>query len=119
MSNIRFPAAPPKLPPDVEIPRELELWVNDMEMWSTALHRIVENAVGRLIDQARPPSLPVLLPPATVAQLETNSPRKFKAAKPRNGGCGLVYCTDEIGGAVPAYSDGTNWKRVTDGATVS
>ena len=26
----------------------------------------------------------------------------------------LVYVTDETDGAVPAYSDGTNWRRVTD-----
>ena len=31
----------------------------------------------------------------------------------------LVYVTDEIGGAVPAFSDGTSWRRVTDRAIVS
>lgn len=25
-----------------------------------------------------------------------------------------AYCTDETGGAVPVFSDGTNWRRVTD-----
>lgn len=32
---------------------------------------------------------------------------------------GMVYVTDESGGAVPAFSDGTNWRRVTDRAVVS
>jgi hypothetical protein len=32
---------------------------------------------------------------------------------------GLIYVTDEAGGAVPAFSDGTNWRRVTDRAIVS
>jgi hypothetical protein len=32
---------------------------------------------------------------------------------------GLVYVPDESGGAVPAFSDGTNWRRVTDRAVVS
>ena len=32
---------------------------------------------------------------------------------------GLIYVTDETGGAVPAFSDGTNWRRVTDRAIVS
>lgn len=32
---------------------------------------------------------------------------------------GLIYVTDETGGAVPAFSDGTNWRRVTDRAVVS
>jgi hypothetical protein len=31
----------------------------------------------------------------------------------------LVYVTDEVGGAVPAFSDGVNWLRVTDRAIVS
>ena len=32
---------------------------------------------------------------------------------------GMIYVTDEAGGAVPAFSDGTNWRRVTDRAIVS
>lgn len=31
----------------------------------------------------------------------------------------MVYVSDEAGGAVPAFSDGTNWRRVTDRAVVS
>lgn len=31
----------------------------------------------------------------------------------------LIFVTDETGGAVPAFSDGTNWRRVTDRAVVS
>lgn len=32
---------------------------------------------------------------------------------------GLIYVSDETGGAIPAFSDGTNWRRVTDRAVVS
>ncbi len=32
---------------------------------------------------------------------------------------GLIYVSDETGGAVPAFSDGTDWRRVTDRAVVS
>ena len=32
---------------------------------------------------------------------------------------GLIYVTNEVGGAVPAFSDGTDWRRVTDRAVVS
>lgn len=32
---------------------------------------------------------------------------------------GLIYVSDETGGAVPAFSDGTNWRRVTDRNIVS
>jgi len=31
----------------------------------------------------------------------------------------MIYVTDEVGGAVMAFSDGTNWRRVTDRAIVS
>ncbi len=31
----------------------------------------------------------------------------------------LIYVTDEVGGPVLAFSDGTNWRRVTDRAIVS
>lgn len=31
----------------------------------------------------------------------------------------MVYCSNESGGAVPAFYDGTNWRRVTDRAVVS
>lgn len=32
---------------------------------------------------------------------------------------GMIFVSDETGGAVPAFSDGTNWRRVTDRAIVS
>ena len=32
---------------------------------------------------------------------------------------GLIYVSDEVGGAVPAFADGTNWRRTTDRAIVS
>lgn len=31
----------------------------------------------------------------------------------------MIYVSDETGGAIPAFSDGTNWRRVTDRAVVS
>lgn len=30
-----------------------------------------------------------------------------------------IYVTDETGGATPAFSDGTNWRRASDRAVVS
>ncbi len=32
---------------------------------------------------------------------------------------GVIYISDESGGAVLAFSDGTNWRRVTDRAVAS
>lgn len=31
----------------------------------------------------------------------------------------IIFVTDESGGAVPAFSRGSNWRRVTDGAVIS
>jgi hypothetical protein len=35
------------------------------------------------------------------------------------GAGAMIYVSDEVGGGVPAFSDGTNWRRVTDRAVVS
>lgn len=32
---------------------------------------------------------------------------------------GLIFVSDEIGGPVPAFSDGVNWRRCTDRVIVS
>jgi len=32
---------------------------------------------------------------------------------------GMIFVSDEAGGSIPAFSDGTNWRRVTDRAIVS
>lgn len=43
-----------------------------------------------------------------------------KAALPPVDPAGqMIYVSDETGGAVPAFSDGTNWRRVTDRAVVA
>lgn len=47
-------------------------------------------------------------------------PSSTVAALPSAAAAGLwIYVTDETGGAVPAFSDGANWRRVTDRAVVS
>ena len=49
-------------------------------------------------------------------------PNYAKSALPSAAAAGAgaqVFVTDEVGGSVPAFSDGTNWRRVTDRAVVS
>jgi hypothetical protein len=31
----------------------------------------------------------------------------------------MIYVSDETGGSVMAFSDGSNWRRITDRAVVS
>lgn len=54
-------------------------------------------------------SLPVVLPTYTVAGV----PSAATYAR------GLIYVSNEAGGAVLAFSDGTDWRRVTDRAVIS
>lgn len=61
------------------------------------------------INQSGTSKFPVQLPHYTVGTLPTAS---------TNTG-NLIYVTNEAGGAVPAFSDGSNWRRVTDRAIVS
>jgi hypothetical protein len=70
----------------------------------------VEYDLGLLVTAGiiQPDSL--ILPTKTVAQLANLS---------ANPAAQFVYCSDESGGAVPAFSDGTNWRRVTDRSIVS
>lgn len=51
----------------------------------------------------------LVLPTFTVSGLPTASSNARR----------MVYVSNESGGAVPAFSDGTNWRRVTDRAIVS
>lgn len=32
---------------------------------------------------------------------------------------GMIFVSDETGGSIPAFSDGTDWRRVTDRAVIS
>lgn len=54
-------------------------------------------------------------PKATVSLLTAGSSASAVAA----GAGAQVFVTDETGGAVMAFSDGTNWRRVTDRALIS
>jgi hypothetical protein len=56
-----------------------------------------------------PSTFPVLLPPYVKSALPSAAANLT----------GMIYVVDEVGGAVPAFSDGTNWRRVTDRAVVS
>lgn len=63
--------------------------------------------IGRVLDG--PQERPFRLASYTVATLPHAA----------SWSAGLIYVSDESGGAVPAFSDGTNWRRVTDRAVVS
>lgn len=79
-----------------------------------SLHLILQEIAQRLniavtTDGGETMQNPLLLATYTVATLPTAS----------DWTQGLIYVSDESGGATPAFSDGTNWRRVHDRAIVS
>jgi len=50
-------------------------------------------------------TVPIIPPSYTVANLPAPEVALIGA---------MAYCTDEVGGAVPVFCDGTDWRRVTD-----
>lgn len=68
-----------------------------------------EQDLLRAVERALNTSGPVRLPSHTVTTLPDAT--DFTGS--------MIYVSNETGGAVPAFSDGTNWRRVTDRAIVS
>jgi len=46
-------------------------------------------------------------------------PSYAKTSLPTGVTGGMIYVTNDVGGAVPAFFDGTNWRRVTDRNVIS
>lgn len=100
---------PPRL---IGLPEEAAREVT--QAWLEDAREVLQEAITALADESQRKYQPAQLPSATVDQLEGNDPRW------RAGGAGrVVYCTNDVGGATLAFSDGTNWRRATDRAIVS
>jgi len=57
-----------------------------------------------------------------LAQRASNLPSYTVAGVPdaaESGAGAMIYVTDETGGAVPAFSDGADWRRMTDRVVIS
>ena len=65
--------------------------------------------VGLPIDGTKPMLVPLKLASYTVATAPTAS--LWEGA--------IIYVSNESGGKVPAFSDGTNWRRYADRAVIS
>ena len=96
---------PPRYSGDDPEMQALFTWAEDM---TDAVQRMIGDMQSRMVRNDQP----VPLPQVTVAQLAAFRFRAGTAAR-------LVYVTDETGGATPAFSDGTDWRRVSDRAAVS
>jgi len=70
-----------------------------------ALNKVLDQMVYLAVERADATKVPY-----KVAHLPSAS---------ASGAGALRYCTNETGGAVMVFSDGTNWRRVTDRAVAS
>jgi hypothetical protein len=98
----------PKPPPyEGEDPQMAALfaWAQDI---TDALQRALSGMDSRMVRKGDPVELPLV----TVAQLAAF---RFRATQKGR----LVYVTNETGGEVPAFADGTAFRRVTDRGVVS
>lgn len=104
MARFNLPKVPDlRTVPDDQIRGVVQEWMSDAR-------EILQEALSSLDREQQRRREPLQMPAATVAQLE-GSPPILRAGSPGR----LVYCTDFVDGATPAFSDGTNWLRlVTD-----
>ena len=92
--------------------------IHNIFAWATQMVRVLFNILTSyatrlnaaiVADGSEVMTAPLVLATYTVATVPTASSYTQ----------GLIYVSDETGGAVPAFSDGTNWRRVTDRAIIS
>jgi len=113
MSQIPRLPAPPS---SQGIPPEFLAWAQDLVF---TLQRFMED-VQR---DYQPVNAPVVLVPSTVSGLNgyltASGVYRYKPALTQNSAARLAFCSNASGGAVPVYSNGTQWLRVTDGSVIS
>ncbi len=79
----------------------------------TSYHRKTQGDGTQIEDYE---SVAVTLPVEATTELAAATVATLPSSTPAGR---LIYVSDEAGGSVVAFSDGTNWRRVTDRAIVS
>lgn len=102
----------------------LELSSNNITSYNRTSSGYGSLAIDALTIQLRPSASVKLLADAT--QVTISGSLKLPSytvgtvpAAGTHGAGAMIYVSNETGGAVPAFSDATNWRRVTDRAVVS
>lgn len=81
---------------------------NDITLTPTNRFTVTWNRWFQSVVKALTGGEPLPLASYTIAELPT--PTSFPS---------IIYVSNESGGSVPAFSDGNNWRRVTDRAIVT
>lgn len=91
--------------------------------WSRDLVFTLQQFMYNVERDYQPVNAPVVLVPSTVSGLNgyltTSGTYRYKPALTQNSAARLAFCSNASGGAVPVYSTGTQWLRVTDGSVVT
>lgn len=82
---------------------------NDLLRWAASLGQSLEIELAR-IDQRK-------FTQGAIARVKSYTVSGLPDAASNTGG--IIFVSDEAGGAVIAFSDGTDWRRVTDRNVVS
>lgn len=82
-------------------PPQIDAWAQNWRRWLFSVYMRVAPGPFKLSGYAK-----ANLPPAA----KWGNATSFSS---------VVYVVDDIGGPVIAFSDGTNWRRVTDRAVIS
>lgn len=106
MINVELPK-PPVIESDIPPERQVEL----LQRYVADLHDKLRLILQQISEEMMVRGQPVPIPQRAVADLLANA----QGAR----GLNLAYAIDEAGGAVPVFSDGATWRRVTDRAIVS
>lgn len=90
------------------LPDPKERWTQPDGKPMTGLYQYFRE-VDELIRGMLNGTMPVMLPTYTVSTVPSAA----------NYARAWIYVSNESGGAQPAFSDGTNWRRATDRAVIS
>lgn len=117
---------------DMKLYRQLEVDMDTGGDWATKLANASATGLGLLVE-AEGPTLVRIVDTGAAATILEVDPDQVAVTRPvtlapytvaglpaaTSHAGAMVYVTDEAGGACPAWSDGTSWRRVSDGAVVS
>lgn len=91
--------------------------------WANALVQTLQRFMEDVERDYQPVNAPVVLVPSTVSgltgYLTASGVYRYKPSLTQNSAARLVFCSNASGGAVPVYSTGTDWRRVTDGTVIT
>lgn len=106
--TVTFVTPPPSGTDNVRIERDVpDTQATDLPAAGPFPSASIEDALDKLT---------ILIQQVAIAPLVSYTVATVPAATPAGR---MIYVSDETGGAVPAFADGTNWRRVTDRAVVS